>query len=246
MSAPRVLRSPVLDGQRRVLGGTAPQAPQPAGSAPAAASLPMATTAPAFDAGREEGLRQGLAEAQTLIEREIESRWQAQKAQFEQAEKRRADEHAQRLAALDALLQTAQKALPERFLALERQAIELAYEALCRVCGPHAEQTPGADRAGLMADLLRQGVHQLRGQPWLGVRLHPRDHAALLHSEAGRALFEHHPQLRIQVDATVAPLSGVIESDHGQLDVGLQTQLARLGELWAQADAEVVRPRKEG
>jgi flagellar biosynthesis/type III secretory pathway protein FliH len=245
MSSSRVLRGPALEPHRRVLVGPASQVPaasappvRPMGGAHSQAPAKVASEpsgGPAYEAGHAEGLRQGLADAQALIEREIETRWQAGKSQIEQAEKRQAEEHAQRLAALDALLQTAHKALPERFLALERQAIELAYEALCRVCGPHAEQTAGLDRAGLLADLLRQGVHQLRGQPWLAVRLHPRDHGALLHSEAGRSLFGQHPQLRIQVDPTLEPLGPVIESDHGQLDVGLATQLARLRELWLQA-----------
>jgi flagellar assembly protein FliH len=237
MSSQRVLRAPMLDGQRRLLGELPVPGPTPQRQ-PVAASSPTPSTPPAtpqFDAGHAEGLRQGLAEAQARIEREIEQRLKNLQAQVDQAEKRRQEEHGQRIAALDQLLQTVQKALPERFMALEREAIELAYEALCRVCGPHAEQHAGAGRAGLLADILRQGVHQLRGQPWLGVRLHPRDHGALTASDAGRALLERHPELRVQVDPTLEPLGAVIESDHGQLDVSLGTQLARLKDLWSHA-----------
>ncbi|HEX5682652.1 MAG TPA: FliH/SctL family protein [Ideonella sp.] len=203
-------------------------------SAPAPDPAP-AVPAPGFEEGYAEGLRQGLAEAQARIEREIESRWQAQKSQLDHAERRRTDEHAHRIATLEAMLQPMQKAMPERFLALERQAIELAYEALCRVCGPHAEQERGVGRAGLLADLMRQAVQQLRGQAWLGVRLHPKDHAVLLGSEAGRSLVERYPQVRFAADAALEPLAIVIESDHGQLDASLQTQLSRLRDLWAQA-----------
>lgn len=210
--------------------------------APAPSTSDAPAAAPGFEAGHAEGLRQGLADAQARLEREIDGRWQTQRLQAEQAEKRRSEEHAQRLAALDNLLQTVQKALPERFLALERGAIELAYEALCRVCGPHAEQQASPDRAGLLADILRQGVYQLRGQPWLGVRLHPRDHAALMASEPGRTLLARHPEVRIQPDASLEPLAAVIESDHGQLDVGLGTQLTRLKDLWAAADQDRALP----
>ncbi|HEV8690107.1 MAG TPA: hypothetical protein VGQ91_07420 [Ideonella sp.] len=243
MNSPRVLRNPIVDAQRRAVVGPAAAVSMPATavlrqpSESVVPAVPASTlgASSAVETGHAEGLRQGLAEAKERIDREIESRWQAQKTQWEQAERRRADEHAQRIDALDALLQTVQKAMPERFLALERQAIELAYEALCRVCGPHAEQEPGTDRAGLLVDLLRQGVQQLRGQAWLGVRLSARDHAALQGHEAGRAFIERHPQLRFSVDASLEPLGVVLETDHGQLDVSLATQLGRLRELWAHA-----------
>lgn len=244
MSGQRVLRGPVLGSQRRLVGeapaSAVNQAHQPATAstlAPKSAAAPAPT--PEFDAGYAEGLRQGLADAQLRLDREIELRRQALQSQFEQADKRRQDEHGQRIAALEQLLQTVQKALPDRFLALEREAIELAYAALCRICGPHAEQLGNTDRSGLLADILRQGVHQLRGQPWLGVRLHPNDHAALLASEAGRVLLNRHPELRVRTDATLEPLSAIVESDHGQLDVSLSTQLARLKELWVGADRDV-------
>lgn len=237
MNGERVLRSPALGSQRRLLG-EAPPSSRPTVPAPLIASPEPAPTAE-FDAGYAEGLRQGLADAQTHLAREIDLRRQALDTQAEQAEKRRQDEQGQRIAALEQLLQTVQKALPERFLALERGAIELAYEALCRVCGPHAEQHTGAGRAGLLADILRQGVHQLRGQPWLGLRLHPRDHDALMASDAGRALLARHPELRVQIDASLEPLAAIIESDHGQLDVSLATQLARLKDLWAHANHDI-------
>jgi flagellar biosynthesis/type III secretory pathway protein FliH len=232
-----VLRSPALGDQRRLLGEAASPAARTPTAAPALApGTPAGSTAPQFDAGYAEGLRQGLVDAQARLEREIDLRRQALQTQVEQAEKQRRDEHGQRIAALEHLLQTVQKALPDRFLALEREAIELAYEALCRVCGPHAEHNAGAGRAGLLADILRQGVHQLRGQPWLGVRLHPRDHAALVASDAGRVLLARHPELRVQMDPTLEPLAAVLESDHGQLDVSLGIQLARLKDVWARAD----------
>jgi flagellar biosynthesis/type III secretory pathway protein FliH len=243
MNASRVLRSPALGTTRRVLVGPAPVAPPLRGllAPTAAVSADSATTNAgatniAFDAGRAEGLKQGLTDAQTRIEHEIETRWQAQKTQWEQAERCRIEEHQQRLGALDAVLQTLQNGMPERFMALERQVVELAYGALCRVCGPHTEQSQPGGRAGLLADLLRQGMQHLRGHAWLGVRLNARDHTALMASETGRALAERHPQVRFAIDAALEPLSVLVETDHGQLDVSLLTQLARLRDLWARAD----------
>jgi flagellar biosynthesis/type III secretory pathway protein FliH len=132
-------------------------------------------------------------------------------------------------------LQTIQKALPERFMALERQAVELAYEALCRVCGPQSEQASGSDRAGLLVDLVRQGIAQLRGHALIGLRLGTADHAAFVNSEASKVLLDRYPELRVSLDPSLEPLGCMVESDHGQLDVGLSTQLSRLRELWAQA-----------
>src|SRR6185436_10684731 len=70
MNAPRVLRSPTLDAQRRAVVGPAPAPSAPsaaralAESVVAAQAMAAATTpSPAFEAGHEEGLRQGLADA---------------------------------------------------------------------------------------------------------------------------------------------------------------------------------------
>jgi len=187
-----------------------------------------------FEEGRAAGLQQGLADAEALLAREVESRVQVLKTQWEQAEQRRKEEHAQRQATLEALLQAVQKAMPERFLVLERQAVELAYEALCKILGPQAGE-PVHGRAGLLADLLQQGMRHLKGQAWLGVKLSAQDHAALMNSEAGRALSERHPEMPFVIDPSLAPLDVVIQSDHGQLDVGLNTQLTRLRDLWVAA-----------
>jgi flagellar assembly protein FliH len=242
----RVVRNASLSSERRVLGDPAVVPGEVAPSVGAQSSGLPAPTAPgtvaaanpaAHDAslGYDEGLRRGLAEADARIEKELESRWNSYKQQFEQAERRRSEEHGQRVGALDATLQTIQKALPERFMALERQAVELAYEALCRVCGPQSEQASGSDRAGLLVDLVRQGIAQLRGHALIGLRLGTADHAAFVNSEASKVLLDRYPELRVSLDPSLEPLGCMVESDHGQLDVGLSTQLSRLRELWAQA-----------
>lgn len=119
-------------------------------------------------------------------------------------------------------------------MALERQAVELAFEALCRVCGPQSEQADGSDRAGLLVDLVRQGIGQLRGHALIGLRLATSDYSAFIESETSKALLQRYPELRVSVDSSLEPLGCIVESDHGQLDVGLATQLSRLRELWAQ------------
>lgn len=247
----RVVRNPALGQGRRELGGATSIGAVPSTSIPQAFALPtaLAPTQPSEEAVREsamgfdEGLRRGLAEAHERIEKELETRWNAHKQQFEQAERRRSDEHAQRLAGLDAMLKTIQKALPDRFMALERQAVELSYEALCKVCGPQPEQSAGSDRAGLLVDLVRQGIGQLRGHALVGVRLGAADHAAFMASDASKTLLDRYPELRVSVDPSLEPLGCVVESDHGQLDVGLATQLARLRDLWA---AETLGSAEEG
>jgi len=162
-----------------------------------------------------------LVDAPTKIDQEVDRRYQALKSQCELAERRRSEEHRQQMASLEALVHTLQKAIPERFLALERQALELAYEALCRICGPLDVQGPAGDRGGMLADLLRQGLTQLRG------------HLALQRSEQARALLT--PLVHVTEDNTLLPLSIVVETDHGHLDISLSTQLERLKELWLSA-----------
>lgn len=219
MSARFVLRQAPVDGNRRAIGQTAPPAPE-------AVTMPRQPITPSGTAdGYAEGLRQGLADAQARIEKELETRWQAAQARLDDAAERQAAQLQQRLDTLDAL----HEALPERFVALERQAIELAFEALCRVCGPQP------DRGGLLADLVRHSIDQLRNQALTNVRLQPDDHAAFAASPVGAALIDRYTEVRWLADPSVAPGGCRIETDHGQLDAGLLTQLDRLRELWSAA-----------
>lgn len=210
-----------------------------------AASAPEATQALAerstaeteADKGYAEGLRRGLADAQARLEREIEQRAKSIQARLEQSERRRQDEHGQRLAGLNALHDRFQSALANRLEAVEQEAIGLAFEALCRVCGPQGPEGRASSRGDLIADVVRQGVCQLRGQAWLALRVHPLVHEALMASEAGRVLLEEQAGLRVQVDPSLEPMGVVVEGDQGGIDVGMDTQLARLKDLWSQPAA---------
>lgn len=251
MSTNQVLQAPALDSVRRSLPSqratlaTPPSvaayaaAPQSYG-ADAVPTRPETTVLAAeVEAARQRGLQQGLDDAQARIEQEVQARWQRLNAQCEQTERQRRETHEQRMAVLDNLLASLERAIPDRLLSLEQQAIGLAYEALCKVCGPQIEQAPFGDRAGLMADLIRQGVAQLRGHALLVVRLHPQDHAVFVASESGSAFAVRHPHVDLRADAAVEPLGVLLDTGHGHLDAGLTRQLDRLRALWAGAGTAV-------
>lgn len=241
-----VLRNVALAAGRRSMAGSAavpvaleatvstrplPQLDVPRHEERAEADLASHATASqaTADSGYEDGLARGLSDAAARIEQQIELRARGLQAQAEQSERRRAEEHAQQLRSLDALLLGLQEGLPLRWAELERQAIELAYTALCRAVGPEH------DRGALLAGLVQQGVRELRGHVLLSVRMHPADLKLLAGSKAGIASSIGRQDVQWIPDPTLERAGCVVVSDHGQIDASLGTQLDRLRELWSQA-----------
>jgi flagellar assembly protein FliH len=182
--------------------------------------------------GYAEGLRQGLADASARIASELSSRQRHLEAQFEQAEAKRAAEHARRLASLDGVVQGFAQSRDALVRAIEADAVSLAFEAVCKVLGPES------GRGELLSSLVRQGLAKLHGQAVMRIRLHPRDLDELQASSEGRALSARQPGLQWTADPSLQRSSCLLDTDRGTLDASLQTQLGRLAQLWAAVEVE--------
>ncbi len=202
------------------------QSEAPAANGP---SVDLPVELPNQHDGYVAGLQKGLVDAAARIDSQLKVTQDNLRQQSEQAENRRRDEFEQHLKLVDNLLETLHQAVPERLRELEVQAIGLAFEALCRVLGAQE------DRAGVMSALIRQGIDQLRGQALLSVQVHPSMLDMLAEHEGGHRMMQRRPEVR-WLAHDQSPLSGcVLESDRGRLDIGLETQLSRLRDLWALA-----------
>jgi flagellar biosynthesis/type III secretory pathway protein FliH len=196
-------------------------------------SRPELVIRPGYEQGRAEGyaagLEKGLADATARIAEEMDTRQRRLAAQFSQAEARLATDQARQFAVLDALIQALEKAAFVQAPALERQAIALALEALCKLAEPNA------GRQQLLVDLVKKALTQLRGNALLTIRMHPADLAELTSTADGRALVEQRASAQWAADPSLERGACLLDSDHGRLDAGLHTQLDRLRELWAEA-----------
>lgn len=176
-----------------------------------------------LQAARETGLREGLAEAQRRLDEAMRAATEQLQRQTEALQAQMQSEHDASIARVDQTLQGLTRAWAQRVDALESDAIELAFAAVCRLMGEAR-----ADRAAIAA-LIEQGIAQLRGGAALRVRVHPDDLAAL----QGDALMARHPAIQWLADTSVSAGGCLLDTEHGTLDARLDRQLARLASLWA-------------
>lgn len=185
-------------------------------------------------AGHEAGIRQGLVDAQPRVAEAVA----AARAEFERTANQRLREFeaeiGTRLGRIDRLLAGLDAALAKRLDELERDAVELAYAAVCKVVGEQAGQGEAVAR------FVRHGIEALRGAPLLSVRLHEADLRALQAHPQGREVMAGAPQLRWLADAAVPAGGCLFETPSGTLDARLDTQLAALRAAW---DAAAVASR---
>jgi flagellar assembly protein FliH len=202
-------------------------------STPAAAAMPIVhspTTSPAplsaaFDQAREDGLRQGLQDAQAQFEQAL----RAKVRELEDATARHAADVQARLESEQrrlAMLATSFGAAVDRRLdLLEEDAIQLAYSAVCRILGEQRGTREGVLR------LVHAAISQLRGRRLLRVRLHPADLQSL--HVAGDESKARWPQVDWIGDDAVEAGGCLLDTDAGTLDARLETQLAELLDLWS-------------
>ena len=185
--------------------------------------------AQALEAGRAEGVQQGLEGAQKRMDEAM----RAARQDFEQTAGERLQEFrteaTARLAQLERLLANFESAAQMRVAQLESDAIALAYGALCKVLGDHAREP------AMIAAIVRQGMAQLSGSALLAVRMNESDLRMLLGDEQGRRLQAAAPQVRWVADASVVAGGCLFDTQAGSLDARLDTQLATLRTLWASA-----------
>jgi flagellar biosynthesis/type III secretory pathway protein FliH len=162
---------------------------------------------------REKGLLEGSRQAHTQMSEALahqEQQWLKKEASLRTA----LETERLQLARLVEALGTQQKQLME---AMEPSLGRLVLAVVTRFLGQHAETQP------LIADLAKQTIeeHQLVGP--MRIRVAREDYETLLRLAPDDALLAS-----FQVDPQASPGSCLIDFGGGQLDVGVQTQLANV------------------
>lgn len=195
----------------------------------------------ACEEGREEGRKQGYAEgfreAQARGHEEGFAAGQEQGLRAAQAETERAQAAAahalrERGQRVDELLAAMEVALRERLAASEEEMLALCFEAIAATFGELAARSEGA-RA-----LVRQSLARTRQLGPVTVHLHPQD-LAMIQADP-QALGEVQPTREVQfaADESIALGGCVLSSPQGGFDARIETQLARLGEVFRRVRAE--------
>lgn len=241
-----LLRGLAVHAQPRVLAR--PQRQSPAvppltlerESRPAVAELPPAlppgptleealaqARAEGLQQGREAGLQLGLKDAQARLDEATEAAQAAAAAKLERESARLAKQWSERMARLDALVQSFEGQLSRYWGHLEVDAAELAFEVACRVLGDSAA------RRQLIEDMVAQAMSALRGQA-LRVRLSDADLALLAEAGEGESagLRARHPGVEWIADPSVQAGGCLIDGEAGTLDARLEVQLQRLLQQW--------------
>ena len=182
-----------------------------------------------LEEGRAAGLQEGLHGAQQRVDEAVRKARQDFEGLANQRLEEFKSEAIARLAQLERVLASFETASARRVAELEDDAIALAYGAVCKLMG---EQAGGA---AAIADVVRQGMAQLRGSTLLAVRMNESDLRTLLGDEQGRRLQAAAPQVKWTADPAVAAGGCLIDTTAGSLDARLDTQLASLRALWAAA-----------
>ena len=157
-----------------------------------------------YDAARERGRLDGLAEARQLAAQD------------------RAAARDELRAQVDAAIAALGRAHTEALARLESCVGEVAFAAVCRLVG---------EKAGtfeFVSGLVAQACAQLRAETRATARLHPRDVELLRGADEGGELRVQAIDLTLVPDDTL-PLGGcVLEAASGRFDGGLEQQLRRL------------------
>jgi flagellar assembly protein FliH len=222
------MRAPALAAERRTLGQAAAA---DAASTTAALRAQVQQALEAQQAQEAQARRQAETVArqtqQEQVERErqlLEARRQeaAQRGHEEgYAEGRRAALEAQAQAAtrLQTLLDELEGGMTAYLADAEGMAVQLAFEAICRLLG-EAYATPAGVRAHVAQALAGQRRHGS-----LRVRLHPHDLALLAPAEGG--------VLAWQVDPSLTMGGCIVEGAAGEIEARLEAQLAWIKEALA-------------
>ncbi len=177
-----------------------------------------AAARPQIEAERRAAIERLDAEAAARAQQQA-SEWAAQTEAAREARQAASRNFAQRLDALDA-------AWRARLAALEVDAVEVAWQALCRLLGEHVAP------AAIMRGLVRQALQAAMDAPPRRVRVHPADHAAW--QEAGASTPDDAARVVWVADPAVPRLGCEIDTARGGLAARLDAQLATLRDRWLQ------------
>ncbi|SEK93029.1 flagellar assembly protein FliH [Roseateles sp. YR242] len=211
-------------GWPSALNGASAPAPAPA-TAASVEAIRATILEEDHQRAREEGLREGLKDAQARIDGAIRQQVQQWQGNAEaQAEVMR-QAHAAEMARLGRVIAALDDAVATRVAALEEDTIELAFAAVCRIVGERAVA------GGAVADTVRQALAQLSSGTPHRVRLNPDD-LVLLDNDPLRSA---HPSVEWIADPAVTPGGCLLESSQGTLDTRLDRQLEQLKQVWLRA-----------
>jgi flagellar assembly protein FliH len=181
------------------------------------------------DEGRRVGLEKGMAEADERVQEAIASSRLVLEAEAGRRQDAAGKVHSELVRDLGELTRNFESALAFRLEGLERDAVALAFEAVCRIFGK------GVIQPEQVAGLVRTSMQALRGKSLLRVHLHPRDLEFLLACAEGRSLTGQSDSVEWLADANVVSGGCVFDTELGSVDARMDVQLSRLRQLWLEA-----------
>jgi flagellar assembly protein FliH len=168
---------------------------------------------------RESVLAQFKQEAETARELGRQRGMQEGRAAGAEEARREADAELTRIRSIAGKLQGA---LDTGIHGLEDVAVEIAFEAVCKMLGAAAVSKDG------MRAMVQEAAGRVAGAERISVRLHPGDLAALEAAGALDAVLAPGTKVHWAADKTIELGGCVVETDGGTLDARLETQVERL------------------
>jgi flagellar assembly protein FliH len=229
-----ILRSPVISSEKRKLALRPVEASPATDAAPGRTAAALAPapqlqaqdpkpSAPNLDAllaqAREAVLAQFKQEAETAREMGRQRGLQEGRAAGSEEVRRSAEAELARIRSVAGKLQ---EAVESGVRGIENVAVEIAFEAVCKMLGSAA-----VSRDGIRA-LVQQATARAAAAERVNVRLHPGDLAALQASGSLEDALASGARVAWVGDASIELGGCVVETDGGTLDARLETQLERL------------------
>lgn len=193
-----------------------------------------AALAEAERAGYQQGLANGRKEAQQELSREKEAL--ALQAEAHEAERQKS--MFELLARLEKQLEVVreeQRLDRERLLA---RSVELAFEGVCLLLGRKEGQRE------ILLQLIGAALDRWTGAALPLLRIGVDDHALLQGDAPDPRLRALLARVTLVVDPSMASMKAHLEDEEGGVDIGMETQLQALRNIWneAVADARAVEP----
>lgn len=226
-----ILRAPQLSIEKRKLPAQRPAAPQPQQAAAAITAAPVANEQATMQTHIKREVERLLLESRAAIlaeaTKDIAAARQTARqeglregrVQGEAAGRKSAEDATARLGAATGALESA---LARGIGGAEDVMVEIVFETVCKIVGDLA---PGTD--GIRALVRRAAAHTTGNRP-LMVRLHPADLAVLREAGGTEDVLLSEPALCWVADEGIALGGCILETDRGELDARLETQLDRL------------------
>ena len=168
--------------------------------------------------------REEILKRETELARQ-EAKEQGQREGYSAGLARGESEYQEKLSSLRAVIEAAASALDQGIRGIEDAAVEIAFEATCKILG-----TALMDRAGVMA-VVKRVISYSREKEKLIIRVSPGDYAMLNGSQAGLVACADLPGCEFVADERVTLGGCLLEASGGNLDGRLEIQLHQFHEV---------------